>query len=186
MLIDGPACQGPAQLPDKGLLSFALPDRIVGQGYEAFHRKIGCDHLRFGFSLLSVARLQKNRGIAAGLIGPVQVGSDIKARQTLENHFLDRVELIPDTACGSGIQRPVVVGKTAQDFSELFTDKLFPSIRIGDSKDSGNRALALVELLLCDTIHPTEKRVLRRRLSRESPRQTSYKQQRDCRKFHKD
>jgi hypothetical protein len=99
-------------LPDKGLFSFALPDWIVGEGYEAFHRQVGRDELRFGLSLLSVARWQKNCGIAARLIGPVQVGSDIKAGQTLENHFLDRVELILDTASDSGIQRPIVVWQT--------------------------------------------------------------------------
>ena len=56
-------------MPDKGLFPFALADWIVGQRHEAFHREIGSDELRFGLSLLSVARWQKNRGIAASLIG---------------------------------------------------------------------------------------------------------------------
>ena len=41
---------------------------------------------------------------------------------------------------------------------------MFPAIRVRDAADLSNCSLALVELLLCDVIHPIKERVLSRPL----------------------
>ena len=130
-------------LPVIGLLSFALPHWIECQNHETFQSQVGGESLRLRLSLLRVAGLQENGGIAAGLIGPVNIRGDKEARQALENHFLDGVGLSLDAAGDSWIQRTVVIRQTAQNSEEPFADPLLPPFRVGHGANFAHSALAL-------------------------------------------
>ena len=141
------------------LLPFALTNRIGRQHHKTFQHQIGGRSLRLGLSFLGVAGLKKNGGVTAGLVGPVKVAGDIEIRQTLEKHFLDGVAVRLDLTRDLGIQRPVVVGQTAQDFQQGFANLLFPALRLGNRVDLVDSPLPLLELPLRDLVHPAEKGV---------------------------
>src|SRR5437867_11888535 len=83
-----------------------------------------------------MAGLQKNSRISTGLVGPVKISGDKEARQALKNHFLNGEGLPLDTAPNSGIQRPVVIGQTAQNIEECFANPFFPALGVGHRVDS--------------------------------------------------
>src|SRR5439155_7162724 len=110
---------------------------------------------------------------------------DVEIRQTLEKHFLDGVALSLNLTRDLGIQRPAVVGQTAQDFEECFADLLFPALRLGNGVDLVNRPLPLLKLPLRDLIHPAEKGVSNGLLRRKGVgNEKRCAQQGDVRQFH--
>ena len=147
-------------MPVVGLFSFALSYRIESQSHEALQSQIGGESLRLRLPLLGMARLEKNGRISTGLVGPVKIGGDKEARQALKNHFLNGVGLRLDTASNFGIQRPVVIGQTTQNLEECFANPFFPALRVGNCPDFNNGALPPLQLLLCNLVHPSEKRLL--------------------------
>ena len=73
------------QLPAIGLFSLALPDGIKAQHDEPFHGQIGRDSLVLGFPFLGMAGLQKHGRVTAWAVRPIEIGGNVKARQTLVN-----------------------------------------------------------------------------------------------------
>ena len=133
--------------------------RVGSQHHTTFRRQVGGGSLRLGLPLLCVARLKQNGGVTARLVGPVKIAGDIEIRQALEQHFLDGVAVRLDLTRDLGIQRPVVVGQTAQDFQQGFANLLFPALRLGNRVDLVDSPLPLLELPLRDLVHPAEKGV---------------------------
>jgi hypothetical protein len=162
-----------------------LTDGIGGQYYKTLQSQIGGGSLRLGLSLLSMAGLEKYGGVSAGFIGPVDVTCDIEIRQTLEKHFLNGVALCLNLARHPGIQRPAVVGQATQEFQKLYTDLLFPALRLGHRVDLVYHPLALLQLPLRDLVHPAEERVVNGLLRREGARDKKHcTQYGDFRQFH--
>ena len=159
MLGNRPAPQGARELPIIRLFPFTLTDRIGRQHHKAFQGQIGGRSLRLGLSLLGMAGLKKNGRVTARLVGPVEIAGDIEIRQTLEKHLLDGVALSLNLTGDFGIQRPVVVGQTAQEFQKRFADLLFPALRIGNGMNLVNRPLPLLKLPLRNLVHPAEQGV---------------------------
>ncbi len=140
---------------------------IESQYHKTLQSQISGQPLSFRFPLLCVAGLQQHPGITTGLVRPVNIRSDKKARQAFENHFLDRVVPSLDTAGNSWIQRTVVVGQTADKRQKCFADELFPAFRVGDAANFADGIFPLLQLPLSDLIHPPEKWVRSGLLSRE-------------------
>src|SRR5207249_3338276 len=152
---------------------------------KTFQGQIGGRSLRLRFSLLGVAGLKKNGRVTARLVRPVEIAGDVEIRQTLEKHFLDGVALSLNLTRDLGIQRPAVVGQTAQDFEECFADLLFPALRLAKGVDLVNRLLPLLKLPLRYLVHPAEKGVsngLLRREGVENEKRCAH--QGDVRQFH--
>ena len=91
-----------------------------------------------------MAGLQQDSRIAARLVGPVEIGGDVEARQTFEDHLLDGVAFGLDAAGDCGIQRTVVLGQAADEREERLAHELFPAFGIGDSADFGDGIFALL------------------------------------------
>ena len=164
---DHPA-SGPVDAPVVGLLSFALAHRIESQHDKALQSQVGRESLAFRLPFLCVAGLQKDSGIAAGLVGPVEIGGDVEPRQALEDHLLDDVALGLNAAGDFGIQRAAVVGQTAEQRQHRLADRLFPALGIGDIVDIGNGGFPPLELLLRDLIHPPQEGVVERAVERRA------------------
>src|SRR5579859_4467398 len=130
-----------------------------------------------------MAGLQKNSGITAGLVGPVEIRGDVEAGQTFENYFFDHIALTLDTAVDSGIQRAGVIGQPTDQREQLFTDRSFSALGVGDAADFGNDLLPLLKLLLRDLVHPPQQGILIR-LLRAERWEESAAQKRNGRQFH--
>src|ERR1019366_3357526 len=134
---------------------------------------------------LRVASLQENSRITTGLAGPVKIGGDIKAGQALEDYLLDHIVFTLETASNSGIQRPAIVGQTADHGQKRLADPLLPAFRVRDVVDFRNGAFPPLQLLLGDLVHPPEEGILRGLLSRERQEtKKSRAQEADLHKFH--
>ena len=126
------------------MLAFALADGIERQHHESLQSQIRGESLPFRLPLLGMAGLQENSGITTRLIGTVEIGRDIVARQTFENHLFDRIVLSLDAARNPGIQRAAVVGQTADQRQKGLADRLLPALRVGDAVDLGNGVFPLL------------------------------------------
>ncbi|PYT38819.1 MAG: hypothetical protein DMG45_22050 [Acidobacteria bacterium] len=98
------------------------------------------------------------------MIGPVKIGGDKKAGQALENNLFDGVALSLDAARSSCMERPVVIRQTAQYLEDFLAHHLLPAFRVGHRANLGDGVLPRLKFLLCDLVHPSEKRVIGRLL----------------------
>lgn len=169
MIIAGPARigRGPADLAVEGLQSFALPDRIEAQHDETLESQLGRRQLRFGLSLLGMAGPEQNRRLAARLIGPVDIPRDVNARQSFKNHLLDDIAVRLNLARYPGVERPFIVRQTAQQFEEFFAHPFLPALGLSPGVNLADGEVALLELPLCDLVHPLQDRIPGGPLSRK-------------------
>ena len=164
MLVAAASRERPAQLRQIRLLALALPDRVVGERDESLRRQVRGDNLRFGFAFLRVARWHEDRRVASGCVRSVEVGGDVEAGEAFEDDLLDRVRVALKAAGDASIERAVVRWQTSDELGQLGAHHRLAPVRIGPCADCGDRALAVVKLLLRDAVEPGEKRIGRWRL----------------------
>src|SRR5207244_5539253 len=82
----------------------------------------------------------------------------------LENNLFDGITLSLDAARNSRMERPVVIRQTAQNLEYFLAHHLLPAFRVGHRANLGDGVLSRLKFLLCDLVHPSEKRVVDRLL----------------------
>jgi hypothetical protein len=66
-----------------------------------------------------MAEQQKHGGMAAGLDGPVEVGSHIDLRQAVEDNLLDYLTAVVESAGSTRVHRAAVFRQAAEQFQDL-------------------------------------------------------------------
>ena len=164
MLVAAASRERPAQLRQIRLFALALPDRVIGERDESLGRQVRGDNLRFGLAFLRVARWHEDRRVASGYVWPVEVGGDVEAREAFEDDLFDRMRIALKAAGDARIERAAVRWQPPDELGQLGAHHRLAAVRIGLCADCGDRALAVVKLLLRDAVEPGEKRIGRWRL----------------------
>src|SRR5207247_6996119 len=155
-------------------------DRVVGERDISLGRQVRGDNLRFGFAFLRVAGWYEDRRVASGYVRSVEVAGDVKAGEAFEDDLLDGVRVALKPSGDGRIERAAVRWQTPDELGQLGAHHRLAAVRIGLCADCGDRALAVVKLLLRDAVEPGEKRIGRWRLW-EAYRRSEAKRRRESR-----